>query len=221
MTLTPRLFPLVKELAYRLHVNLGLFPRYPYMYSPAQLAFLCQSVSELDGVDGAIVEVGSAFGDTTVFLNEHMRWAGIERPYFCVDTFSGFTSRDIEDEVVTRGRRPPPEAFRTNKRKWVQRTLDVNRADRVTLCEADAVTFDFGRVGPIAFCLVDVDLYLPVKSVLDRVFDLVSTGGRIVVDDCSKRGGPWDGAYDAYCQFTAERELESRIVHEKLGLIDR
>jgi O-methyltransferase len=168
------------------------------MYSPAQLAFLCQSVSELDGVDGAIVEVGSAFGDTTVFLNEHMRWAGIERPYFCVDTFSGFTSRDIEDEVVTRGRRPPPEAFRTNKRKWVQR-----------------------RVGPIAFCLVDVDLYLPVKSVLDRVFDLVSTGGRIVVDDCSKRGGPWDGAYDAYCQFTAERELESRIVHEKLGLIDR
>ena len=221
MRAAQRLFPLAKELAYRLHVKAGFFPQYPYMYSPAQLAFLCRCISELGDVEGSIVEVGSAYGSTTVFLNEHMRCTGISRRYVCVDTFSGFTTRDLEDEVSQRGRKPPSRAFRANKRKWVQRTLDVNRANNVTLHEADAVTFDYTRIAPIAFCLIDVDLYLPVKAALDRVFDLVPAGGRIVVDDCARRNEAWDGAYDAYCEFVGERELEQRIMLDKLGVIHK
>ena len=221
MRATKRLFPLAKELAYRLHVNLGFFPRYHYMYSPAQLAFLCQCISDVEPVDGTILEVGSAFGNTTVFLNEHMRCSGIERPYVCIDTFSGFTQRDLEDEISARGRRPPGQAFRTNKQKWVQRTLEVNHATGVMLYEADAVSFDYNEVGPIAFCLIDVDLYLPVKSVLDRVFDLVPNGGRIVVDDCGKLDQAWEGAYEAYREFVQERDLPQRIVLDKLGVIDK
>jgi O-methyltransferase len=216
-----RLFPLAKELAYRLHLNGGFFPPYPYMYSPAQLAYLCESISELGDVEGSIVEIGSAYGNTTVFLNEHMRCTGISRHYVCVDTFSGFTARDLEDEVSQRGRRPPQRAFHINKRKWVQRTLDVNHANNVTLYEADAVRFDYTKIAPIAFCLVDVDLYLPVKAALDRVFDLVPAGGRIVVDDCARRNEAWDGAYDAYCEFVGERGLEQRILLDKLGIIDK
>jgi O-methyltransferase len=215
------LFPAAKELAYRLHVDFGFFPRYPYMFSPAQLAYLSSCISELDGVDGAIVEVGCAFGDTTVYLNEHMRTTGIRRPYVCIDTFSGFTQRDLDDEVSNRGRRAPAGEFRPNKRKWVQRTLDVNKADGVTLYEADAATFDFANLGSIAFCLVDVDLYLPVKCVLERVFDVVPSGGRIVVDDCGTLEAAWEGANEAYREFVQARGLPQRILLDKLGVIEK
>lgn len=218
-----RLLPFAKELAYQLHVDRGFFLRYPYMFSPMQLSLLCEYITNSQRVEGAVVEVGCALGDTTVFLNEHMTRSGIDKRYVCVDTFSGFTDRDVDHEIQQRGKRRVRafDAFRSNKRKWVERTLAVNDIARVTVHESDAVSFDFSAVAPIAFCLIDVDLYLPVKSTLSRVFDLMPVGGVIVVDDCMQRPNVWDGAHQAYREFTTERELEHRVVLDKIGVVER
>ena len=84
--------------------------------------------------------------------------------------------------------------------------------------KADASTFDFAAFAPIAFALIDVDIYRPVKLSLQHIHPHMSKSGVIVVDDCSA-DGIWDGAYQAYMEFCSERGLAPEIVCGKLGLI--
>ena len=90
----------------------------------------------------------------------------------------------------------------------------------VTVHKADAKNFDYGALGPIAFALVDLDLYRPVKESLERIFPQMAPGGVILVDDCGEgEGGRWDGAYQAFREFCAERNMSPRIVCQKIGII--
>ena len=45
-------------------------------------------------------------GRTTVYLNQHMNNEAIEKPYVCIDTFAGFTSRDVAYEFRLAARIP-------------------------------------------------------------------------------------------------------------------
>jgi O-methyltransferase len=197
--------------------------RYRHMFSPAQLSFLTECVTRTAGLQGPIFEIGCEAGVTTVWLNKHMDDAGIEKPYVAIDTFKGFLDRDIEYEALRRGKATRRRAFRgaftLNKKRWVERTLRRNGVTRVTLIEADAGTFDYSRHTGVAFALIDVDLYLPVKYCLAELYPRMADGGIIVVDDCA---GPslWDGALQAYEEFTSHNQLPRRIVHKKLGVIE-
>ncbi|MDQ4142586.1 MAG: TylF/MycF family methyltransferase, partial [Actinomycetota bacterium] len=214
-----RLYPTVQELAYLLRLR-AFFYRYEYMFSPRQLCFLCSSVSEVRDVEGSVVEIGCAFGHTAVFLNEHMDHEGIDKRYVCVDTFSGFTPSDVAFERQIRGKNVEglDVFFSTNKRKWFEFTLDINGIDRAEVIEADIAALDIAQLGPVAFCLIDVDLYLPVRAALTGVFDILSPGGMIVVDDCFDHQ-LYDGAYHAYTEFTAAQGLPTTVVLGKLGVI--
>jgi len=157
-----------------------------------------------------------------VWLNKHMDYARIEKPYVAIDTFKGFLKEDIDYEVSNRGKADRlvklKRAFASNKKSWVERTLQRNGVTRATLIEADASTFDYGPY-EISFALIDVDLYLPVRNSLEKLYPRMAEGGIIVVDDCA---GPsiWDGALQAYEEFTDSLHLPRRIVHSKLGVIE-
>jgi hypothetical protein len=43
---------------------------------------------------------------------------------------------------------------------------DVERVKSIT---ADVFNFDFRSIAPISFCLLDVDLYLPIKNTLPKI----------------------------------------------------
>ena len=220
-----RLVQLAKEAAYQAGVSRGVFHRYPYLFRPAQLAFLVQCLEQTRDIEGSVGEVGCGQGHTTVFMKEHLRDAGIDKRHVCIDTFSGFTERDIQHEVIRRGKTEHQATYRTeftgNKRKWVERTLEINGASRVEVLEADASTFDYRSISPIAFALVDVDLYLPVKASLDAIYGELAPGGVIVVDDCRQRVDVWDGAAQAYGEFVAEHGLPHGVVLDKLGLLEK
>ncbi len=217
--LKDRVRPKVQEVAYRLQLR-SFFYRYEYMFSPAQLCFLCSGISEVRDVEGSILEIGCAFGNTAVFLNEHMDHEGIDKRYVCVDTFSGFTPSDVSFERQVRGKDVEglDVFFSSNKRKWLEFTLDINGVDRAEVIESDVAALDMARMGPVAFCLIDVDLYLPVRAALTGVFDVLSPGGMIVVDDCFDQQ-QYDGAYHAYTEFTAAHSLPPTVVLGKLGII--
>ena len=68
--------------------------------------------------------------------------------------------------------------------------------------------------------LVDVDLHRPVLLTLNAVYDLVSPGGIIVIDDC-RQGGIWEGAYGAFMEFTKEKGVDPVIMLGKLGVITK
>ncbi len=46
----------------------------------------------------------------------------------------------------------------------------------------------------------------------------MSPGGIIIVDDCQP-DQMWDGALQAYQEFTRQREIPAEIVLEKLGVV--
>lgn len=195
-----------------------LWPPYRYMFTPPQLALLGRLLEAAPA--GTALEIGCANGDTTVWLNLWMSAAGLERRYVTVDTFTGFRHGDIAVEAE-RGRDPRRyrNSFRGPTREKFEHAMTVNAIERVEVVAADSTRLDYAQFAPIAFALVDVDLYQPVRLTLHRVYPLLAEGGTIVVDDCAP--GPFEGALEAYREFCLEQELPVRVEHGKLGLITR
>jgi O-methyltransferase len=209
----------IRDVVFATPLGKHFLPRYEYNFTPAQLGFLCESVSGIRDVPGAIVEIGCSAGRTTVFLNAHMDAIGLEKPFVCIDTFSGFTTEDVSLERTERGKQGADFAgFSINRRWWFDKTLRLNGISRARTIEADANRFDYGTLGTIALCLIDVDLYRPVRAALEGVFPFVSAGGLIVVDDCAENNR-YDGALQAYREFCRAHGVSEEIVHGKLGLV--
>lgn len=140
---------IVKDLLIRSNSRLvrGLLPFYPFHQRPAHLAYLVHCLDRTQTLRGPIVEVGSAEGWTTVFLNMHLDASKIEKPYYCIDTFSGFCAEDIRYEREVRGKGPefPSGAFRINSKAWFDKAMQVNGITRVRSIQADVKHFDFGE----------------------------------------------------------------------------
>ena len=206
------------------HLNPLVSPhRYPYMFVPSQLAFLVECLDSTKLLTGAILEVGCAYGHTTVLLNTHLLTIGDKRKYYAIDTFSGFVKNDIEHEIKVR--KNPLSAryfelqFAGNSQAKFDKTLVANGHQNVISVQADVNKYDFLEVSSISFCLLDVDFYQPVHESLPKLYDLLEEGGIIVVDDCDPLSREWDGAYQAYREFVDERDLPSDIRLGKLGII--
>ena len=201
-------------------VRRRLVPSYPYAFDPVQLMYLCDCLEQVRDVPGAVVEIGCSAGHTTLFLNQYLGARGIEKPYLCIDTFSGFTRAHIDHEVALRGkdRVEYDIAWKDSSLDLFRLTLVHNGLRRVQVVREDISRYEFPDSMQIAFCLVDVDLYLPVRHALDKVLLRLSPGGVIVVDDCSERH-KYDGARQAYSEFVRAYGLPERYSHGKLATI--
>ena len=209
----------LKEVLFRTPIISDLLDyRYQYMFSPAQLAFLCEQITNVADIPGSILEVGCESGKTTVFLNRHIDTLGVAVDYYAIDTFSGFTVDDLESERALGRDRWYYALFRGNSKARFDRTMRRNGVKRVTSFRADATTFDYANISPFRMVLVDLDLHRPVLLTLNAIHDLVSPGGVIVIDDC-QQDGAWGGAYDAFMEFAKEKGVEPVIMHGKLGVI--
>jgi len=217
-----KLLRIIRELYHLSPLRKYFFYRYNYMFSPQQLFLFCDSIKKTSELNGSIVEIGCAEGRSTVFVQKYMQSENIEKRYICIDTFSGFTKEDVnyEDKLRNKNKKVLKTQFVANKRKWVDATLKYNGINNVELYEADINTFNFDdhKIDKISLCLVDVDLYLPVLSALNKIFDRMEKGGIIIVDDC-RQDEYYDGALQAYNEFIESKNIKSNIVLEKLGLI--
>ncbi len=198
-----------------------IFSVYPYAFNVEQLRFLMDCVKRTAEVPGVYVEAGCSRGATTALLNKWMDTLNIQKRYYALDTFSGFLPDHIDHEINTRKKSERMRfAFTDNKKAWFDHSMQVDGITRVVSVETDVAKFNFDSIGPIAFCLLDVDLYLPIAAVLPRLFEALSSGGIIVVDDCAPNQ-LYDGALQAYQEFMSARGLELKIVHDKLGIIEK
>jgi O-methyltransferase len=215
----PRLYEFVWEALSRTQLRSYMYYKYRYMYSPGQLAFLIRCLDETSDVPGGVAEIGCAYGHTTVFLSQHLLRSSPEpRPYVAIDTFSGFTSSSKEVEA-RRGRSHPYGAFNRNDETWMRRTLSLNGCDWVKTIAADVESLDFSSLGPLSFCLVDVDLYAPVRASILGAIRQVQPGGILVVDDCDPTDKRWRGAYEAYVDCAEELAYPVTFEQSKLGII--
>jgi len=196
------------------------FVRYPYMNRPSELLELTQQLLAVRA-PGAAVEVGCNQGWTTCFLLEALREHGVRRDYVCIDTFNGFTPEDVRFECEVRGKANGlyDDSFLINNPAWLQASLFRFGYTNVSVQKADAKHFDYRALGRIAFALVDVDLYRPVRAALERILPNMAQGGVVMVDDCDTRDDRWDGAYRAYVEICKERDIRPEIVCHKFGII--
>lgn len=216
---------LLKHVAFNTPLHRSMYNVYPYMYSPAELIFLSGCLSSIDSVPGSVVEAGCAYGATTVWLTKYMEDHAIERKYYALDTFCGFPRDHVDYERSERNKsvevkRIMQSTFGDNKQAWFDKQMSLHDVDRVRSIRCDVGTFDFTALSPIAFCLLDVDLYLPVKAALPNIHQAMAPGGLLIIDDCWN-DDKWDGALQAYNEFTTDNNLPPRIIGRKLGVIQR
>jgi O-methyltransferase len=195
------------------------FSVYNYMFYPHQLRFLMDCIQDTANVPGCCVEAGCARGETTAFLKKWMDARGIEKKYVALDTFSGFVAGHYEHEIKSRGKPSTISApFSINNIEWFNYSMKLADVTNVTSIQADVAEFDFDSLFPISFCLLDVDLYLPIKICLPNIYRNMSPGGIIVVDDCHP-DNIYDGALQAYQEFMESLGVPRRIECGKLGFI--
>ena len=220
--MNPKFLKLIKEIAFYSSIRSYFFLRYSYNFTPPQLCFFCKCIEDTRDINGSIAEIGCFSGYTTVFLNRYMEAQNIQKKYYAIDTFSGFVTKDIQYEIVKRGKvKNFYTGFQDNKKKWFELAMQLNNFTSVNTIKADVNKFDLRQIGSLSFSLLDVDLYRPMKKSLQELYEILSPGGIIVVDDCDSSNILWDGSDQAYKEFMKEIDQPINIVHGKLGIIKK
>jgi hypothetical protein len=146
----------------------------------------------------------------------------IEKEYYAIDTFSGFTRDDADFERNFRGKtKLPYRGFSINDKRWFDAGMELHNIHRVHSIQADVTCYDLTLLGGISFALLDVDLYRPTKKCLVEVYRMLTPGGIIVVDDCDPNENQFDGAAQAYAEFMQTIKKPNKIIHNKLGIIEK
>ena len=175
------------------------------MAGPARLRALYEGVRWviMHQVPGDIVECGTARGGSAALLGLALRRLNASRTVWAFDTFAGMppASQDDPDFEIAR-------LYTGSCRGDVQdveslmHQLDLLRHTRL-IKGLFQDTIPVTPVGAIAFLHVDGDWYESVKVCLTHLFDRISPGGVIQIDDY----GHWEGARKAVDEFLSGRGL--------------
>ncbi len=195
-----------------------LLPIMKFDKNIAHLSFITGAIKSVKA-DGVVLEIGVGGGGTSIVINKLMEEESINRPFYAIDTFYGFTKEDADFERKERGKTDRYLGYRSNSKDWYTKTLIAHGIRNARVIQADAKQLDYSQFAPVAFCFLDIDLYNPIASVLPRIHDVLAPGGMIVVDDCNPADSPYDGAGHAYREFCASRGIAPEIVHDNLGII--
>ena len=196
-------------------------PKYDYNIEPAQLLELLTSIDNFASKNqkSSIVEIGVARGMTTRFLSEHISLKNYNVDYYCIDTFSSFTDKDLNFEVTKRGK-AAKELLGFSYNDYTKWKLNFKKFSFIKPIEHDCSTFDFSTIAPINLCFLDVDLYLPTKNTLNNIWPHMAENSTIIVDDVVDNN-QWDGAYQAFMEFVNENKLNYYLVGNKCGVIQK
>ena len=199
------------------HTKFGS-PDYPYNVEPIQLAMLINEMERLQTIQGSIVEIGVARGMTTRFLVEHVVSKNIcDQKFFAIDTFASFTDSDTIFEIEKRGKsKADYKAFAYNDFEvWVKNFVKFPFVEAI---KTDCSVYDYKKIAPIKLALLDVDLYLPTRNTLPKIYENLVEGGVILVDDVLD-SHTWDGAYQAYFEFCSTMNIAPLVLGSKCGVI--
>ena len=212
----------LKKIAFR-YTSLGK-PFYPYNIEPCQLSKLINLLDELKDSKGNFAEIGVARGQTTLFLSHHIEsinYLNFNKnfKYYAIDTFSSFLKDDLNYEINNRGKTLQDlKSFSYNSfEKWKD---NFKCFDFVKPIKSDCSVFNYEKIAPLKLVFIDVDLYLPTKNTLNKIFKHIIKGGYILIDDVHDNRN-YDGAYQAYMEFCSDNQISPLIIGSKCGLIKK
>jgi hypothetical protein len=194
-------------------------PNYPYNVEPIQLVTFINELERLINVSGNIVEIGVARGMTTRFICEHIRTQKLNNSltFFAIDTFNSFNIEDLNFEIKERGKSLLDlKGFDYNDYEvWKKNFKEFSFLKAI---KADCSTLNYSELGPIKLSFLDVDLYLPTKNALFKLYDATVSGGVILIDDVLNNN-TYDGSYQAYIEFCLSKNIDPKIIGNRCGII--
>jgi hypothetical protein len=182
----------------------------PYtMAGEARLRGLYQAIEHVsaDRIPGAVAECGAARGGSAALLGLAVKRFHERRPLWVFDTFEGLPpptagDPDYQTAALYTGtcRGDLEEVTRLFER------LDI--LDNAKLVKGRFEdTLPLSQTGPLAVLHIDGDWYESVKVCLVQLYDRVSPGGIIQLDDY----GHWEGARRAVDEFMTARGISAPL----------
>lgn len=173
-------------------------------------------------VPGAFVECGVARGGCAALLTHVATQASPQRRCWYFDSFEGLpdpTEKDLEDGRTGHHIRPLPKGSCLGTIEQVSELLfdefhfDRDQVQLVKGWFQDTLPTTRDAIGPIALLRVDGDWFDSTYCVLTQLFDQVSDGGVVIIDDY------WSchGARKATDQFLAERGIDAELAPDGRG----
>lgn len=175
-----------------------------------------------ENVPGAIVELGVAQGGCAGLMALADANTGKPRRIWLFDSYEGLPEpgeRDFIEGKTGAHLRPLPKGSCLGTVEQVSELLfDTLRQDRarITLVKGwfdQTVAPTKAQVGPIAVLRIDADWYESVKTCLEELYDQVSPGGKVIIDDY----GSCYGAERAVDEFLTERRISTTLVPDGRG----
>jgi len=155
------------------------------------------------GVPGALVDCGVWNGGSTALLAA----AAPHRDAWAFDSFEGLPAPGAEDGDDAASWTASCVGREENVVEAFRRFARPEQLHIVKGWFDESLPRHAGSVGPIAVLHADGDWYASVRVTLDSLYDAISPGGYVVVDDYSV----WSGARAAVDDFRAERGIEARL----------
>jgi hypothetical protein len=165
-----------------------------------------------DGIEGDFLEAGVCQGGATIFMRALQVVHGeAHRRTWVVDSFQGVPPSDKEEDrrygLNLEEAREPWLAFTEARVRehFVRYDLLDEQVEFVAGWVAESLPK--APIGPIAMLRLDVDLYSSIRECLDLLYDKVSPGGFVIIDDYA-----WlECCRDAVDDFRTRRGIEEPI----------
>lgn len=158
------------------------------------------------GIPGALVDCGVWNGGSTVMLAV----GAPTRTAWAFDSFEGLPApSERDDDAHAASWEGSCVGREENVRDAFRRYADPRRLRIVKGWFDESLPASAQAVGPIAVLHADGDWFDSIKITLEVLYDQVSRGGCVVIDDYAV----WSGARKAVDAFRAERGIRSPLVH--------
>lgn len=158
-------------------------------------------------IAGDIVECGTARGGSAALMGLTLQQLGAARALWVFDTFAGLpppTEKDPDYEIA----RHYTGTCRGELDEVMDLFRNLNILDRAWFVEGlFEETLRTSSISRIAVLHIDGDWYESVRVCLEALYDRVSFGGVIQIDDY----GHWAGARKAVDEFFKERSIHASL----------
>jgi hypothetical protein len=137
------------------------------------------------GIDGDIIECGTAQCGTTAIMSNFLKKHGSEKHLYACDSFSGFISQEYQKEETLGRVRGTRRAFTKNSYEYVSAKMKALGCNNVTLVKGffQETLPNLVENKRFSFAFIDCDLAESMLFAMEQVWPKLSSGGVMLCDD--------------------------------------
>lgn len=195
---------------FELITNYGLFSGDTNLFKVLKIIEIIETIKK---VPGDIIEFGVWHGNTSILIKKILDIKKIKKRVYLFDHFEGLKHYSKKDPKISFDYK---NSYKSNKIR-IKKIIDFFKFENIKIIDKDATKISKKDFKKSQFCLVilDMDLYLPTKKILDTIEKCIPNKGIILFDEANK--DLWKGEKKAMTEFfQAHRtKYKKEIISEK------